>query len=273
MHRPKGFRWMTSRLTRSSRRSCCAPSTSPIARWPRSHASCTPAGSSCSSSTSARTRPVQPAGRTAWRPRGGTSPQAVAAIATLSPRLRPQASQPSTTTRNGRACRRSWPRSRSDVRSRSQPDDRQRPQEPSPLQPPPPPRDSASSAKPPAPPCRSEPYTPPSPCWNIEGHRVCGVVAHPRAYTYPDGPPVPLNERHEDCGALLRQVSQLGPYVYFRTKATGIGSRSSSRRSASVCSDDVDRDRVDFPAGTSFYAGHLSAECMRGVCRRFEQPI
>lgn len=41
-------------------------------------------------------------------------------------------------------------------------------------------------------PCPSEPYTPPSPCWNIEGHRVCGVVAHPRAYTYPDGLPAPL---------------------------------------------------------------------------------
>jgi hypothetical protein len=41
-------------------------------------------------------------------------------------------------------------------------------------------------------PCRSEPYAPPSPCWNVEGHRVCGVVAHPRAYAYPDGLPVPL---------------------------------------------------------------------------------
>lgn len=40
-------------------------------------------------------------------------------------------------------------------------------------------------------PCRSEPYTPPSPCWNIEGHRVCGVVARPRAYAYPDGLPRP----------------------------------------------------------------------------------
>ncbi len=41
-------------------------------------------------------------------------------------------------------------------------------------------------------PCASEPYKPPSPCWNIEGHRVCGVVAHRRAYAYPDGLPVPL---------------------------------------------------------------------------------
>jgi hypothetical protein len=41
-------------------------------------------------------------------------------------------------------------------------------------------------------PCRSEPYRPPSPCWDIEGHPVCGVVAHPRAYAYPDGLPVPL---------------------------------------------------------------------------------
>jgi len=36
-------------------------------------------------------------------------------------------------------------------------------------------------------PCRSEPYKPPSPCWNLEGHRVCGVVAQPRLYAYPDG--------------------------------------------------------------------------------------
>jgi len=38
-------------------------------------------------------------------------------------------------------------------------------------------------------PCRSEPYDPPSPCWGTEGHRVCGVVAHPREYAYPDGLP------------------------------------------------------------------------------------
>jgi hypothetical protein len=41
-------------------------------------------------------------------------------------------------------------------------------------------------------PCRSEPYEPPSPCWNIEGRRVCGVVARPREYAYPDGLPAPL---------------------------------------------------------------------------------
>jgi len=41
-------------------------------------------------------------------------------------------------------------------------------------------------------PCRSEPYTPPSPCWNVEGRQVCGLVAYPRAYAYPDGLPVPL---------------------------------------------------------------------------------
>jgi hypothetical protein len=40
-------------------------------------------------------------------------------------------------------------------------------------------------------PCRSEPYRPPSPCWKLEGHRVCGVVALPRAYVYPDGLPTP----------------------------------------------------------------------------------
>jgi hypothetical protein len=41
-------------------------------------------------------------------------------------------------------------------------------------------------------PCRSEPYKPPSPCWNIEGHRVCGLVGLPRAYAYPDRLPPPL---------------------------------------------------------------------------------
>jgi hypothetical protein len=40
-------------------------------------------------------------------------------------------------------------------------------------------------------PCHSEPYEPPSPCWNIEGRRVCGVVALPREYAYPDGLPTP----------------------------------------------------------------------------------
>lgn len=41
-------------------------------------------------------------------------------------------------------------------------------------------------------PCRSEPYKAPSPCWNIEGRLVCGVVALPREYAYPDGLPAPL---------------------------------------------------------------------------------
>jgi hypothetical protein len=40
-------------------------------------------------------------------------------------------------------------------------------------------------------PCRSEPYEPPSPCWNIKGQRVCGVVALPREHAYPDGLPKP----------------------------------------------------------------------------------
>jgi hypothetical protein len=40
-------------------------------------------------------------------------------------------------------------------------------------------------------PCSSEPYTPPSPCWNAGGQRVCGVVAL-REYAYPDGLPAPL---------------------------------------------------------------------------------
>jgi hypothetical protein len=41
-------------------------------------------------------------------------------------------------------------------------------------------------------PCRSEPYEPPSACWNIEGRRVCGVVALPRQWRYPSSLPTPL---------------------------------------------------------------------------------
>jgi hypothetical protein len=42
-------------------------------------------------------------------------------------------------------------------------------------------------------PCRSEPYESPSPCWEVEsGRKVCGVVALPRRYAYPDGIPEPL---------------------------------------------------------------------------------
>jgi len=41
-------------------------------------------------------------------------------------------------------------------------------------------------------PCRSEPYAPPSPCWGVDGHIVCGVVALPHQYSYPEGPPRPL---------------------------------------------------------------------------------
>jgi len=41
-------------------------------------------------------------------------------------------------------------------------------------------------------PCRSEPYER-SPCWEVEGHHlVCGVVALPKRYAYPEGPPKPL---------------------------------------------------------------------------------
>jgi hypothetical protein len=40
-------------------------------------------------------------------------------------------------------------------------------------------------------PCHSEPYSSPSPCWGSEGHRVCGVIAHPREYAYPAGLPSP----------------------------------------------------------------------------------
>jgi len=42
-------------------------------------------------------------------------------------------------------------------------------------------------------PCRSEPYEPPSPCWEVEpGRRVCGVVAQPGRYAYPGAIPTPL---------------------------------------------------------------------------------
>jgi hypothetical protein len=42
-------------------------------------------------------------------------------------------------------------------------------------------------------PCRSELYEPPRPCWEVEsGRKVCGVVALPRRYAYPDGIPEPL---------------------------------------------------------------------------------
>jgi hypothetical protein len=40
-------------------------------------------------------------------------------------------------------------------------------------------------------PCDSEPYKL-SPCWNVEGRRVCGVASRPRQYAYPDGLPRPL---------------------------------------------------------------------------------
>jgi hypothetical protein len=42
-------------------------------------------------------------------------------------------------------------------------------------------------------PCRSEPYKAPSPCWEVEGGRkVCGVVALPKRYAYPESLPAPL---------------------------------------------------------------------------------
>ncbi len=41
-------------------------------------------------------------------------------------------------------------------------------------------------------PCRSEPYKSPSPCWNVEGRPVCGVVKRPKEYAYPEGLPTPL---------------------------------------------------------------------------------
>ena len=42
-------------------------------------------------------------------------------------------------------------------------------------------------------PCRSETYEPPGPCWELEsGRKVCGVVALPKRYAYPDALPEPL---------------------------------------------------------------------------------
>ncbi len=41
-------------------------------------------------------------------------------------------------------------------------------------------------------PCRSEPYESPSPCWGPPGHPLCGVVALPRLWRYPDRLPSPL---------------------------------------------------------------------------------
>lgn len=42
-------------------------------------------------------------------------------------------------------------------------------------------------------PCRSEPYERPGSCWEGESERkVCGIVALPRRYAYPDGVPEPL---------------------------------------------------------------------------------
>jgi hypothetical protein len=42
-------------------------------------------------------------------------------------------------------------------------------------------------------PCSSELYEAPSPCWQVEGHRVvCGVVAQPQVWFYPKPLPAPL---------------------------------------------------------------------------------
>jgi hypothetical protein len=42
-------------------------------------------------------------------------------------------------------------------------------------------------------PCRSESYKAPSPCWEFKsGQRVCGEVAQPKRYVYPEGLPRPL---------------------------------------------------------------------------------
>jgi hypothetical protein len=42
-------------------------------------------------------------------------------------------------------------------------------------------------------PCRSEPYKTKGPCWDLKsGHRVCGKVAQPYRYSYPEGLPRPI---------------------------------------------------------------------------------
>jgi len=41
-------------------------------------------------------------------------------------------------------------------------------------------------------PCGSEPWEPPSPCWRIDGHLACGVVARSTGWSYPQGLPKPL---------------------------------------------------------------------------------
>ncbi|HMD58053.1 MAG TPA: hypothetical protein VKG82_11350 [Solirubrobacteraceae bacterium] len=41
-------------------------------------------------------------------------------------------------------------------------------------------------------PCRAEPYRLPSPCWQVEGRPVCGLVARPTEWVYPDPLPTPL---------------------------------------------------------------------------------
>ena len=61
---PSGCRWPTARSTRSSRRSCCARSTTRSARCGRSPGSCVPAASCSSSSTCAPSPRGSPAGRT-----------------------------------------------------------------------------------------------------------------------------------------------------------------------------------------------------------------
>jgi len=41
-------------------------------------------------------------------------------------------------------------------------------------------------------PCRSEPYEP-NPCWELEnGRKVCGKVAQPKLYAYPEALPKPI---------------------------------------------------------------------------------
>ena len=79
--RRSGCRSPTDRSTRSSRPSCCAPSTLPISPCGRSCGCCGPTVSCSSSSTSAPSRRRSPAGRTASPGRGVASREAVAATA------------------------------------------------------------------------------------------------------------------------------------------------------------------------------------------------
>ena len=73
------YRWPMRPWTPSSRRSSCAPSTTPNALWPRSRECSARMGSCCSSNTCARARGSSPCARTPCCNRGAASQAAAAA--------------------------------------------------------------------------------------------------------------------------------------------------------------------------------------------------